>query len=318
MSPLKTKVRILINPNSGMGVALDQIRQPLLQYWDLPETDLSIQFSQSKEDGQAKARQAVEEGAERLLVVGGDGMINSIGSVLIGSNTALGVIPTGSGNGFARHFGIPLDIVKATKMLAFAKTKRIDVGYANEIPFFVTCSLAWDAALVEAFEKSPIRGVLPYIFAGVYQLFEYTPQPFTLVLDAKEELYIPDPLLCTIANLTQYGGGAQIAPHAKSDDGKLRLVTIRRRDFAKVIPMFRRVFDGTIDRLDAFKTHAFETLTVRREKEGPMQLDGELITAPATVHIRVQTRALHVLIPSDSENSRTQRVRTHRRENHST
>ena len=297
MPATKQKVRILINPNSGLGTALDQIRQPLLKYWDLPETDLSIQFSKSKEDGQAKARRAVEDGVGRLLVMGGDGMINSIGTVLIGTDVALGVIPTGSGNGFARHFDIPLNIVKATKALAFAKTKRIDVGYANDHPFFVTCSLAWDAALVDAFEKSPVRGVLPYILAGVYQFFEYTPQPFTLLLDHAEELHIPDPLLCTIANLTQYGGGAKIAPGAKSDDGKLQLITIRRSDFPKVIPMIGKVFDGKIHQIRGIETQSFQTLTVRREKEGPMQLDGELLSAPADVQIRVQPRALNILVP---------------------
>jgi len=297
MSNKKKKVRILINPNSGLGGALDKIRQPLLDHWDLPETDLSIQFSKSKEDGQAKARRAIEDGVGRLLVAGRDGMINTIGSVLIGTDVALGVIPAGSGNGFARHFDIPLDIAKAAKALAFAKTNRIDVGYANDLPFFVTCSLAWDAALVRAFEKSPIRGVVPYIFAGVYELFEYTPQPFTLLLDGTEELHIPDPLLCTIANLTQYGGGAQIAPGAKSDDGKLQLVTLRQRDLPWVLPMLGKVFVGAIDRLREFKTHSFETLIVRREKEGPMQLDGELLSAPAEVRVRVQPRALNVLVP---------------------
>jgi len=293
----KKKVRILINPNSGLGTALDRIRDPLLEHWDLPETDLSIQFSKSKKDGQAKARRAIDEGVGKLLVMGGDGIINTIGNVLIGTDVALGVIPTGSGNGFARHFDIPLDIVKATQALASAKAKQIDVGYANDQPFFVTCSLAWDAALVDAFEKSPVRGVLPYIFAGVYQFFEYTPQPFTFLLDETEELHIPDPLLCTIANLTQYGGGAQIAPGAKSDDGQLQLVTIRRRDFAKVVPMIGKVFDGTCDRLREIETRSFKTLTVHREKEGPMQLEGELLSAPADIHIRVQPRALNVLVP---------------------
>jgi len=294
---MKKKVRILINPNAGLGTALDKIRQPLLDYWDRPETDLSIQFSKSKEDGQAKAQRAIEDGVGRLLVIGGDGMINTIGSVLIGTDVALGVIPTGSGNGFARHFDIPLDILKATKALAGAKTKRIDVGYANDHPFFVTCSLAWDAALVDTFEKSPVRGVLPYILAGVYEFFEYTPQPFTLLLDGTEQLHIPDPLLCTIANLTQYGGGAKIAPGAKSDDGNLQLITIRRSDFHKVIPMIGKVFDGKTHQIRGIETHPFKTLTVRREKAGPMQLDGELLSAPAEVHIRVQPSALNVLVP---------------------
>jgi YegS/Rv2252/BmrU family lipid kinase len=291
------KVRILINPNSGLGFALDRIRGALIEHWDKPGNDLSIQFSTSKEDGQEKARRAVEDGVGRLLVAGGDGMVNSIGSVLIGTDTALGVIPAGSGNGFARHFNTPLDIAKATEALASAQTQRIDVGYANGLPFFVTCSLAWDAALVDIFEKSPMRGVLPYIFAGVYKFFDYKPQAFSLFLDNKETLIIEDPLVCTIANLTQYGGGAQIAPNARADDGQLQLVTLRQRDLPWIVPMLGKLFDGTIDRLNEIKTHPFTSLTVRRKEAGPMQLDGELVPASAEVEISVRPRALSVLVP---------------------
>ena len=291
------KVRILINPKSGMGFALDHIHGALIEHWDKPGNDLSIQFSTSKEDGQAKARRAVEEGVGRLLVIGGDGMVNTIGSVLIGTDTALGVIPAGSGNGFARHFNIPLDIAKATVALAAAQPQLIDVGYANGQPFFVTCSLAWDAALVDVFERSPVRGVLPYVFSAVYKFFDYTPQPFTLCIDDGEEFTIDDPQVCTAANLTQYGGGAQIAPGAKADDGQLLLVTVRQHDLPKVVLMLGKLFDGTIDRLSGIHTKPFRTLTVRRKNAGPMQLDGELISAPAEVKITVQQRALNVLVP---------------------
>ena len=292
-----SKVRILINPNSGMGFALDRIRGALIEHWDRPGNDLTIQFSTSKEDGQAKARRAVEDGVGRLLVIGGDGMVNTIGSVLIGTETALGVIPAGSGNGFARHFNIPLDLVKATEALAAAQTQRIDVGYADGQPFFVTCSLAWDAALVDIFDKSPVRGVLPYIFAGVYRLFDYTPQPFTFCIDDGEEFTIDDPQVCTAANLSQYGGGAQIAPGAKADDGQLLLVTVRKRDMPVVLMLVGKLFDGTIDRLGGIHTQPFHTLTVRRQNAGPMQLDGELLSAPAEVKITVQQHALNVLVP---------------------
>lgn len=291
------KVRVLINPDSGIGSPFNRIRDALLEHWDLPGTELTFQFSKSKEDSRRKVQRAIDEGIGTLLVAGGDGMVNSIGCELIGTEVAMGVIPTGSGNGFARHFDIPLDPAKAVAALAGAHTEAIDVGFANDIPFFITCSLAWDAALVDAFDRSPVRGVLPYIFAGVYEFFEYQPQPFTFTIDDEEELYIEDPQLCTIANLTQYGGGAQIAPEAKADDGQLQLVTVRRRDFARVLSLIGKMFDGTFDRVKEIETRSFHTLTVKRKKEGPMQFDGELVTAPAEVTFRVQPRALNVLIP---------------------
>jgi len=293
----RQKVHILINPDSGVLNPFNAMAHALLEHWETPDRELTIQFTTSKQDGRRKARKAVDEGADVLLVVGGDGAINSIGSELIGSQTALGAVPSGSGNGFARHFGIPMDIKKAVAVLAKAEPRDIDVGFADDKPFFVTCSLAWDASLVEAFEKSPIRGILPYVFAAVYQFFEYKPQVFRVNLDDREEILIEDPMLFTAANLTQYGGGAMIAPGASADDGLLQLVTLRKRDLPWVLPMLGSVFSGTIDRLDRIDNHSFKTMVVSRNTGGPMQLDGELIQAPAEVRITVRPRALKVLVP---------------------
>ena len=276
---------------------MNPVIQALHRYWETPENNLSIQFSSSKEDGKEKARKAVDEGAEVLLVAGGDGMINSIGSELIDSTTCLGVIPSGSGNGFARHFNIPLDIGQATSALVGAESKSIDVGYADNQPFFVTCSLAWDAALVQVFDKSPLRGILPYIFAAVYEFFEYEPQPFEVVLDDKKAFQIEDPMLFTVANLTQYGAGAQIAPGAKADDGLLQLVILKQKDLPWIVPALGKFFDGTFDQLRRIQTRSFRKMTLRRRHPGPMQLDGELTTSPAEMEIRVHPHALKVLVP---------------------
>lgn len=293
----KKKVRVLINPGSGVGSPIERICKALVKHWEKPDIDLSIQFSTSKEDGQEKTRKAIEENVETLLIAGGDGVVNSIGSELIGTDVALGVIPAGSGNGFARHFDIPMDLEKAVESLASAHREKIDVGYADDRPFFVTCSLAWDAALVKHFEKSPVRGVLPYVFAAVCEFFEYQPQPFTIEFDNGKTIEIEDPLLCTAANLTQYGGGAQIAPGAEAADGLLQLVTLRQKDLPWILPMLGKVFDGTFDRLNEIETRSFEHITVKRKKDGPMQLDGELVDAPAEIEISVKAQALNVLVP---------------------
>jgi YegS/Rv2252/BmrU family lipid kinase len=293
----KKQVRVLINPGSGLGAPIDRICKALIKHWEEPNTDLKVQFSVSKEDGQKKAQKAIEEHVDTFLVAGGDGVVNSIGSELIDTEIALGVIPTGSGNGFARHFNIPMDIEKAIEALASAHRQKIDVGYANNRPFFVTCSLAWDAALVKTFDKSPVRGILPYIFAAMYEFFEYQSQPFTILFDNGETIEIHDPLLFTAANLTQYGGGARIAPNAKADDGQLQLVTLRQKDLPWVLPMLGKVFDGTIHHLNEIKTKSFNHITVKRKKDGPMQLDGELINAPTKIEIYVKTHALTVLVP---------------------
>lgn len=265
--------------------------------WDCNGRSISYQFSKSAEDGCLKAHRAIREGADTIIVVGGDGMINTIGRMLIDQEVNLGVIPTGSGNGFARHFGIPLTPSQAIRALVTGKPQSIDVGTANGNPFFVTCSLAWDAALVRTFEKSPVRGILPYIFAATYELFEYKAELFEITVDDHSPRTLDHPMLFTVANLTQYGGGARIAPHAKADDGKLWLTTALRGDVPRLIPALPKLFDGTIDKVDGVETFSFKRMTVRRENAGPIQLDGEVIDAEAEVDIGILPRALRVLVP---------------------
>lgn len=293
------RVRVLINPRSGLWWSSANLQKFLQQNWDVPGIDLSYQYSKSAEDGREKTLRAVEDGVDTVLVVGGDGMVNSIGSALLGTQVALGVIPAGSGNGFARHFDIPLAPEKAVKSLLLAERKQIDVGTVNGRPFFVTCGLAWDAALVRTFEKFPVRGVLPYALSGAYEFLEYRPKPFDYVVDGGKPQHCRDPFVFTVANLTQYGGGAQIAPQALGDDGKLELVVVARHDLPRVIPHIHRLFSGTIDAAPSVTTIRFASLKVTRGEPGPVQVDGELLEEPAEIDIQVLPKAITVLIPPD-------------------
>jgi len=291
------KVLVLINPKSGLLSVFSTMRQAFDRYWEVDDIDLSYQFTQSKEDGIAKASRAVANGVDTIIVSGGDGTVSTISRVLVDTDTVLGVIPTGSGNGFARHFGIPLTVSKAVKALAGGTVKAIDVGLVNDEPFFVTCSMAWDAAIVRTFDKSPLRGILPYVFAGVQEFFEYRPQNMSVTLADGEDLDFKLPVIFTIANLTQYGGGAMIAPHAKEDDGKLELVVGEHKDFALILANLPRLFDGSMHRIPRIVTRSSEKMTIRREKPVPIQIDGEVVDAPEIIEIGIKPEALKVLVP---------------------
>jgi diacylglycerol kinase (ATP) len=296
------KVRVLVNPKSGLGAAFDSFWGLVEKHWGGEHTDVSYQFSNDVADGKRKAERAIQDGADTILVAGGDGMVNSIGSVLAGTQTALGVIPTGSGNGFARHFGIPLDIPGAVTALADARRQPIDVGTANGRPFFVTCSMAWDAAIVRGFEALPFRGIAPYVFAAATELIGYVAQPFEVELDeGREKLSFPNPVIFTVANLTQFGGGAQIAPQARPDDGLMEMVVVLRQDLPLLLVNIGRLFNGTVDQLSQVSTQRFRRMDVRRRNAAPIQLDGELVAAGPDVEIRLLPKALVVLVPESSD-----------------
>lgn len=294
------KVRVMINPNSGPISALGRLYQQLEQDWNVDGIDLTYQISRSSEDGGAKARRAVADGVETMLVAGGDGMINSIGRELIDTDTSLGVIPTGSGNGFARHFDLPLNCRNAIEVLRTASARRIDVGTLNGMPFFVTASMAWDAALMEHFEKSPVRGILPYVLSAVYGYFDYEPQPVVVHFEDGESMRVERPLILTVANMTQYGGGAIIAPHAQADDGRLELVSISK-SAANMLANLPHLFDGKFGEHPSVVTRKFSKLWIERERPAPIQLDGELLDAGRMIEIDVLPKALKVLVPAQPD-----------------
>lgn len=294
------KVLVLTNPRSGLPRSFDAMRRAVEQYWDLEDIDLFYKFTRSAEDGVDKVRRAIRAGVDTVLVAGGDGTISSVGRALVGTGTALGVIPTGSGNGFARHFGIPLEPASAVRVLADAEVESIDVGTVNEMMFFVTCSMAWDAALVESFERAPIRGIVPYVFGAVNKLFQYEAQDIAVSLDGSSDELFKAPMVFTIANMTQFGGGARIAPHARPDDGRLELVVVLRQDTPKLIANLAHLFDGSITRIPEVMTRGFHSMKVRRRKATPIQIDGELVDAPEEIDVRIRPSALKVLVPRNA------------------
>ncbi|HEY8241458.1 MAG TPA: diacylglycerol kinase family protein [Kiritimatiellia bacterium] len=298
MSRRSTKrIHVLMNPRSGLGQSLGRIISAFEKEFARDAVELSYQVSRDIADGRAKAGRVLDAGVDTLIVVGGDGMVNTIGTVLIGSDVALGVVPAGSGNGFARHFGIPLSLERAVRVLRKADRKRIDVGVVDEHPFFVTCSMAADAVMVKYFERSPIRGIVPYLFGAAQTFFDYVPQPVRLTVDNRETLVFEDPMLLTAANLTQYGGGARIAPQACPDDGALELIVATKRDIPAMLPGLPRLFNGTVAQLPGLVMRRFQKLDVRRRKPAPIQVDGELINAGASLTVRVRRKALTVLVP---------------------
>jgi len=290
------QVLVLVNQKSGTGGTYRYI-SAIEKVWDTPEHDVSFQFSLSAEDGVGKVRRAIERGTDTILVVGGDGMVNSIGCELVGTNVNLGVIPAGSGNGFARHFNIPLAPDAAAKALLNGHTQRIDVGKANDRLFFVTCSMAWDGALVESFEKFPFRGIVPYVLAGAQQLLEYKAQPFRAEIDG-EEILFKHPLIFTVANLSQFGSDVLVAPDAKADNGNLELVAIEKNDMPLVMSQIHRFIEKTFHHHPLVTNRRFKTMVVHRESASPIQIDGELMKAETDVRIEVLPSALDVIVPN--------------------
>jgi diacylglycerol kinase family enzyme len=294
-------VRVFVNRRSGSGWSFDAVEEAFEEHWSGIAESITYQFPATREQTIDWTHRALAEGVDCVAVAGGDGTVSSVGVELIGSSACLAVIPVGSGNGLARHFSQSMRPAESVAQLARGRIYGMDVGLVDGRPFLVSCSMAWDAALVQTYNRSPVRGVWSYVFAGVYEFFEYRPQPMHVTVDEAEEIELERPILFTVGNLSGWGGGALIADDARGDDGLLELAAAHQRDAPVLFANLAEVFEGGLKDVPRVIFRRFKRLRIRRSDPHPIQLDGELVEAGRDVEVAVRHNALRVLVPAEGE-----------------
>ena len=241
------------------------------------------------------AREAAAAGYDAVVSIGGDGTANEIGTALLYTDTALGIIPIGSGNGLARGLGIPVAVRRAARVLLEGTTRVIDAGTIEDRHFFIVTGLGFDALVGKLFDDRSVRGPLPYFYIGVREFLFFRPELFTLEFDGRT--VVRSALLVTIANLKQWGLGVTISPHAQPDDGLLDVCIIRNITTWRALIHFSKLFTGKIDKVREYERYQTTSLRISRKKPGPFHVDGEPVEAQSAVQVGVKPQALKVIVP---------------------
>ena len=248
-----------------------------------------------KEDLDAIVERAIAEKFDVLFAVGGDGTVHEIGKRLIGKPLALAVIPTGSGNGFARHIGFHLDPATNIAGCRDAKVIAIDTAEVNGQPFIGVMGVGFDASIAHRFETIAARGFRTYLRVGLSELRAFQPERYELTIDG--ETLHERATVIAIANTAQYGNNMRIAPRASVRDGRLDLTLVREVSVIGAMAITARTFAGTLTASRTVLTRQFREAMIRREHDGPAHLDGEPVLLPRELHIRVRPESLNVLVP---------------------
>lgn len=255
--------------------------------------DLNIVHTQHKGHGAELAKNAADCGTDIVVVVGGDGTVNEVASALMHTDTALGIIPCGSGNGLARSLGIPMDYEGAIEIIAGNRPFAIDCGVADGLPFFCTFGVGFDAVVTEKFAAGKRRGKMQYVRSALLEYMNFTPDHYALEIDG--EIYTEEALLIAVCNTSQYGNNAYIAPRASLADGLLDVTVIRNGSILQQAMAGIGLLSGQIDRNRYVDTFKAKEVKIIRLKEGPAQIDGEPLTLGRKVSIHCQPGCLKVL-----------------------
>ena len=241
------------------------------------------------------AAQAAEMKTDVVVAVGGDGTINEIGRSLVHTETALGIIPCGSGNGLARHLHIPMEPKKALEIINDGICDIIDYGKINGTDFFCTCGVGFDAFVSLKFANAGKRGLLTYLEKTLQESLTY--QPETYELETEDGTYKYKAFLIACGNASQYGNNAYIAPQATLTDGLLDVTILEPFTVLDVPSLAFQLFNKTIDQNSRIKTFRCKNLRIHRSKPGVIHFDGDPMQADENVNIKIIQKGLRVIVP---------------------
>ncbi len=288
----KKRIVFVVNPISGT-----QGKRAILKWIDeridRERYDYTIVKTQYAGHAVKIAAEAAAEKVDLVVAIGGDGTINEIGRSLIHTDTALGIIPCGSGNGLARHLQIPMDPKAAIDIINEGTPLCIDYGRINNIPFFCTCGVGFDAFVSLKFADSGKRGLLTYLENTLHESLNYKPE--TYEIENEEGTVKYKAFLIACGNASQYGNNAYIAPQASLTDGLMDVTILEPFTVLDVPSLSFQLFNKTIYQNSRIKTIRAKRIKIHRTQPGVMHFDGDPVMAGEDIEVELFPQGLHVI-----------------------
>jgi YegS/Rv2252/BmrU family lipid kinase len=288
----RKKIQFIINPISG-GFNKTKIIKSIPELLDENRFDISVAHSKCAGQASEMAKKAVENKVDIVVAVGGDGTINEIASQLVNTNTALAIVPCGSGNGLARDLGISLHYKKALKQINALNIKQIDVGICNQQYFFSLCGIGYDAKVAYDFNRGKQRKFLGYVWAVIKDYFFSTEQDVEIEL--QNEKISNRFFFITVANCSQWGYNVKVAPSARLDDGIFHIVLCKKPTFLSLIPFCIKILSGKIFTSAFVTVKTSNEISISSNKGFFYHLDGDAKGVSCEVKMTLLPKTLNIV-----------------------
>ncbi len=288
----KKNIVFIVNPISGTH---SKERLPLLagEILDKERLEWEIRYTEYAGHAEEIAMECVADKTDVVVAVGGDGTVNEVARALIHSETALGIIPCGSGNGLARHLSIPIDIRKALQVINSCHIEQLDYGVINGRPFFCTCGMGFDAFISQKFAEAGKRGFMTYMENVLKEGLKYRPEVYEVSDETGATKHKAFLIAC--ANASQYGNDAYIAPSATMTDGLLDVVIMKPFNAFDapqvVIDMMNRRLDKN-SKITMFRT---KKLHIHRSRPGAIHFDGDPILSGTDIDVHIVGKGIRIV-----------------------
>lgn len=289
---MKKNILFIINPISGSKAKL-KFPEMALRYLDSEKFHADFIFTEKPGHAFEIASSILNSNMDIVVAVGGDGTINEIASAVESTDKLIGIIPYGSGNGLARSLGIPLKERLAILKLNDQRINTIDTGTFNGMKFFNIAGIGFDAHISALFASNIKRGLRSYVKTTVTEFSRYRFQHYHLEIDGK--IYERDAFMISIANSSQFGNNAHIAPFASLKDGLLDTCVIKPFPLYQFPVMGYRMFSKSTHKSKYVEIIRSKEIRIVRELAGVVHLDGEPVQMGTELNIGIKPLSLSVL-----------------------
>ncbi|WP_205502520.1 diacylglycerol/lipid kinase family protein [Rufibacter psychrotolerans] len=286
------KACFILNPKSGVRSAVS-VPDLIAEHLDTARWEAELIPTQYAGHATELARQAAAAGARLVVAVGGDGTVNEVARGLKGTNTALGILPKGSGNGLARHLGIPMALPQALALLNQPTFHRIDSCSINGHPFFCTAGIGFDGLVSSVFALSTKRGLSSYVQLVVREFRNFKAEAATVSINGRD--LSSDFFVVAFANASQYGNNAYIAPMANIQDGLMDVCLIRHVGVAEAIQLGYGLMTKQIAHSHLAEFHTCATVRVHCEVPQYYHADGEPMGQATEFEVQIEPQSLEVI-----------------------
>ncbi len=289
------KIAFIVNPISGTGQKESAIAYLKEVFADEQQFHTTFYKTSFAGDAYLAAKRFTQENYDIVVAIGGDGTVNQVAKGLIHSDTKLGIIPFGSGNGLARHLKIPLSYASAVDTILKEKVQLIDAGQINDETFFCTAGLGFEAVIGDRFNSGGSRGFITYMEHCAKEYVRYKSENYIINIQGNQ--YITKAFLITFANCAQWGNNVYIAPDANISDGMIDMVVWKRLPFVSVPILTAELLLKTIQFSQFIDTYKCNNVTIIRENEGLIQFDGESRVMGKEINVSIINHAVKVIVP---------------------
>ncbi len=294
---MKTKILFIINPTAGVK-SKKKSDQYIEKYIDKSKFDYEFAFTEWAGHATIIARDAVANKFDAIVAIGGDGTIREVAKSMLNTNVALGIIPGGSGNGFADHFHIPKKYEEAMAVINQFNCINVDTGSVNDEIFTHASGVGFDAQVSQQFHENMVRGLLSYIKVALFEYVHYTSQKYTLEFDGKSVTV--KAFLIAFANVREYGNGFSISPEASATDGLIDIVigkTFLPIAVPGILYKSQRHILQTSKYIEIIRT---KEVRIIRDSKDPVQFDGDSRIMDTELIVKVNPLSLKLIVPDIS------------------